>query len=394
MLIAGEPSGDQLASELVVALRELAPAFDLAPEFYAAGGPLLAAAGVPLLTDLTRHSVIGLWEAVRKYGEFRRLFHQLLDEAVRRRPTVVIGVDYGGFNLRFARALRRRSQGTDWHPHLIQFVSPQVWASRAGRARVLEENHDLLLSILPFEPAWYARHAPHLAVEFVGHPLVDRHGPRPESDFSAKHPPSLVLLPGSRPAELERHLPVLLRALAQVQAAHPVAPRLVLPNESLAALARPLIVQLGLPAPPIEVGGLGEALAGASLAWASTGTVTLECAWYGVPTLALYRTSWSTYQIGRRLIQVPYLAMPNLLAGKVVMPEFIQDAATPEAFTAATLERLRRPEILAAERQALRAVVDSLGAPGAAARAADAILRRVVNAGGQLPAARSRPTLA
>jgi len=374
MLIAGEPSGDQLASELVGAIRRAAPALGLEPSFVAAGGEHLAGAGAELLVDLTRHSVIGLWEAIRKYAAFRRIFDDLMRRALELRPDFVVGIDYGGFNLRFAKALRRRTRGTDWQPRIVQFVSPQVWASRPGRARVLEENHDLLLGILPFEKAWYARHAPGVPFEFVGHPLVDRHGGRRPEPRSVPGPARIVLLPGSRPGELERHLPVLLRALERIRQGFAVEARLVLPNASLADQARAIAGREGLAMPAAEVGGLSDALSAATLALASTGTVTLECAWYGVPTVALYRTSWSTYEIGRRLIRVKYLAMPNLLADGVVMPEFIQDAATPGAIAEAALALLRDPGALAESRAALGRVVDSLGLPGACDRAAAAIL--------------------
>ena len=374
LLIAGEPSGDQLASELVAAIRRAAPGRDIDPSFVAAGGEHLAGAGAELLVDLTRHSVIGLWEAVRKYAEFRRIFGDLMRRAIELRPDFVVGIDYGGFNLRFAKALRNRATDLGWRPRIVQFVSPQVWASRPGRARVLEDTHDLLLGILPFEKAWYANHAPQVPFEFVGHPLVDRHGGRRPASGPASDPPRVVLLPGSRPGELERHLPVQLRALDRIRSDLPVSARLVLPNESLAARARAIALREGLALPESTVGGLSDALSNATLALASTGTVTLECAWFGVPTVAMYRTSWSTYQIGRRLIRVKYLAMPNLLAGSVVMPEFIQDAATPEAIAGSALGLLRDAGSLARSREALGRVVDSLGPPGACDRAAAAIL--------------------
>lgn len=375
MLIAGDPSGDQLAAELVTQLRLQAPG----AEFFGAGGSHLQAAGMELLVDLTRHAVIGLIEVVAQYARLRRIFHELLAVAERRRPDVVIGVDYGGFNLRFARALRARAATIPgWRPRIVQFVSPQVWASRPGRAEVLARNHDLVLSILPFEKAWYAEHAPTLRVEFVGHPLVDRHLSRGEAAGASgatredESRPLVVLLPGSRKGELQRHWPVLRGAAALLAQALPVRLLAVLPTEELAEMAR----RGSDPVPGLEitVGGLAEALGRAQLALASTGTVTLECAWFRVPTLALYRTSWSTYQIGRRIITVPYLAMPNLLAGAVVMPEFIQDAATPETLSRAAIELLQQPERRLEMRRQLDLVVARLGEPGACRRAADFIL--------------------
>ena len=190
MLIAGDPSGDLLAAELVGALRErvLAGAFDtsadvqplrtaLAPRFFGAGGPKMAGAGVELAFDLTQHSVIGISDVFKNILKFRRLFRQLFRLALERQPDVIVGVDYGGFNLRFGRAIKQhvrahRSQFNNWNPKIVQFVSPQVWASRPARAYQLADNYDLLLSIFPFEKEWYARRVPKLRVEFVGHPMV------------------------------------------------------------------------------------------------------------------------------------------------------------------------------------------------------------------------------
>lgn len=380
-LIAGEPSGDQLAAELVREWRRLAPD----TRFTGAGGPAMAEAGVTLSLDLTAHSVIGLWEVIRRYATFRRLFHQLLDQCVAARPDIVVGIDYGGFNLRFAAQLRARAAGTRWNPRIVQFVSPQVWASRPGRARKMEQTHDLLLSILPFEKAWYAQNAPTLPVEFVGHPIVDRHAGHP-TDPIPTDPPQLLLLPGSRTGELQRHLPVLLQATQMIGRIGPISPiprihpRLILPHERLVPLARELGAgRNGAPEP--EVAGLPEALRRATLALASTGTVTLECAWFGVPTIALYRTSWLTYEIGRRVITVKYLAMPNLLADAPVMPEFVQGKATAEALANQSMDWLGSPEKLHEIRQRLRQATNQLGTPGAAGRAAQHVLNLLGTSG-------------
>ena len=372
MLIAGEPSGDQLAAELVVALHlELERRFPGRPvEFFGGGGPKMAAAGVGLAIDLTEHSVIGLIEVLKNYFKFRRFFHQLLALAEERRPDVVIGVDYGGFNLRFAKALKARAS---WKPKLVQYVSPQVWASRAGRARTIAETHDLLLSIFPFEKAWYAERHPALKVEFVGHPAVDRFAkaeagrPKVEGDPKKR----VLLLPGSRVSELKRHLPVMLPAAKRL-AEQGFKLAMVLPNESLRELAMPMLKACGVLL-DLRIGGLAEELGRADLAIASTGTVTMECAFFGVPTVALYKTSWSTYQIGKRIVTVKYLAMPNILAGEVVFPEFVQNDATMENIAAAALELLRNERRRAAVKESLAEIIRSLGEPGAARRAAVAV---------------------
>jgi lipid-A-disaccharide synthase len=388
MLIAGEASGDLLAAELVSALRERIPASTLnppsAPVFFGAGGAKMAAAGVELAFDLTQHSVIGFTDVLKNILKFRRLFNQLLALAIARKPDVVIGVDYGGFNLRFGHAVKeyvRNNPFSKWDPKIVQFVSPQVWASRPGRAHRLAADYDLLLSIFPFEQDWYARCVPQLRVEFVGHPMIGRFakddsqltGELTEGASIVKRKPQIILLPGSRKGELQRHLPVMLEALKLIQAQAPEArAKMVLPNDALKQLADKLSALQGKV--EIQIGNLPQALAAADLAIASTGTVTMECAFFGVPTVTLYQTSRLTYEIGKRIVKVKSLTMPNLLANEEVYPEFIQHNATPENLARAALELLRDESRRRQIKARLAKIIASLGEPGAARRAADAVL--------------------
>jgi lipid-A-disaccharide synthase len=365
----------------------------LAPKFFGAGGPRMAQAGVKLAFDLTQHSVIGLWEVFKNYRQFARLFNQLLQVAIECEPDVIICVDFSGFNRRFAHAVknyvrRRRGPFLNWNPRIIQYVSPQVWASRAGRAKQLAQDVDLLLSIFPFEPSWYASREPQLRVEFVGHPMIDRYRTMPavaipSHEFSLLSKvflkeahgslPVVVLLPGSRGGELSRHLPLMVEAARQIEAKHPVRFRMVLPHDRLADQARGLLssethIQ-------IQTRGLAEALAEADLAIASTGTVTMECAYFGVPTVAIYRTSWITYQVGKRVVKVKYLAMPNILANEPIYPEFIQHDAAPEKIVCAALDLLNNQARRAQVKEKLGEVIASLGGPGANRRAAQSIIK-------------------
>jgi lipid-A-disaccharide synthase len=380
MLIAGEASGDLLAAELVSELRGKLPD----AIFFGAGGAKMAAAGVELAFDLTQHSVIGISDVLKNYFKFRRLFHQLLALAIERKPDVVIGVDYGGFNLRFGHAFKeyvRNNPFSKWNPKIVQFVSPQVWASRPGRANLLARDYDLLLSIFPFEKDWYAQRVPKLRVEFVGHPMIGRFANddlRFTSGFVGgasivNRQSQILLLPGSRRSELQRHLPVMLAAVKIIQQKIPTAKaKMVLPNLGLKELADRLsALQAGL---DIQIGELPFALAEADVAIASTGTVTMECAFFGVPTVTLYKTSWLTYQIARRIITVKSLTMPNLLAGEPVYPEFVQHDATPENLSRAALELLQDESRRAKIKAQLAKIIASLGEPGAAGRAADAVL--------------------
>jgi lipid-A-disaccharide synthase len=372
MLIAGEASGDLLAAELVSALHGKLPD----AKFFGAGGAKMSAAGIELAFDMTQHAVIGISDVLKNYFKFRRLFNQLLALAIERQPDVVIGVDYGGFNLRFGHAIKeyvRNNPFSQWNPKIVQFVSPQVWASRPKRANLLAADYDLLLSIFPFEKDWYAQRVPKLRVEFVGHPMLDR---IQKSEFKNQKnsTPTILLLPGSRKSELQKHLPVMLQAAWKIVKEKGVRFVCVLPNEPLVALARPMALQCGWPDITFQIGNLPNALAQADVAIASTGTVTMECAFFGVPTVTLYKTSWLTYQIAKRIITVKSLTMPNLMAGEEVYPEFVQNDATPENISRAALELLQNESRRTKIKSQLAKIITSLGEPGASQRAAAAIL--------------------
>ena len=397
MLIAGEASGDLLAAELVSALRGQLPD----AQFFGAGGTKMSAAGVELAFDLTQHSVIGITDVLKNILKFRRLFHQLLALAIERKPDVVIGIDFGGFNLRFGQAIKkyvRENPFSKWDPKIVQFVSPQVWASRPGRADKLARDYDLLLSIFPFEKAWYAQRVPQLRVEFVGHPMVERMQKEElRMQKLENSAPTVLLLPGSRRSELLKHLPAMIEAAKLMVSKDPkIQFKMVLPNQQLISaawwqFAKKTGIAYRMAGPPtlktiegtasklglnlkIQIGELPWALAESDVALASTGTVTMECAFFGVPTVTLYKTSWLTYQIAKRIVTVKSLTMPNLLAGETVYPEFVQHEATPENLSRAALELLQDESRRAKIKSQLAKIISSLGEPGAAGRAAAAIL--------------------
>jgi len=368
MFMAGETSGDTLAAEMLAALREELGEVNA----FGAGGPKMTEAGVDLALDLTEHAVVGLWEAVRNYSKFKGFFDQLLAEAFRAKPDAIICIDNPGFNLRFVRAIRERAAGGDWQPRIIYYISPQLWAWHASRVHQIARDVDVLLSIFPFEQQWYAERVPGFPVEFVGHPLCDRY-----PDIQAKDPealprhPKLLLLPGSRAKELSRHLPVMVEAAGELEA----EPTIILPNESLAAQARLLVPEVA--DWDLRVGGLHEALGDADLALASSGTVTLECAWFRVPTVVLYKTSWITYLLGRLFVKVDHIAMPNVLAEREVFPEFIQRQASAEKLAQAGRNFLENPERRVRLRKDLDEIAASLGGRGAAGRAAKVVVREL-----------------
>ena len=377
MLIAGEPSGDLLASELVLALRAQWPD----AKFIGAGGPKMEAAGVELAFDMREHAVVGI-PTPGKLLALHYVAGQLRALAEERKADAVIGVDYGGFNLRLGHSIRqhvRNHPRAGWNPKLVQFVSPQVWASRPGRAKQLESDYDLLLSIFPFEKEWYAQRAPKLRVEFVGHPMVDRMRNDPSLTVGAqlnsaheKSGPMILLLPGSRKSELKRHVPVMLGALKLIREKLPSATaKMILPNDELKQLALSMsTTQSDL---EIQAGNLPEALAQADLAISKTGTVTMECAFHGVPAVTMYKKTFLGLAIALGIVTVKSLTMPNLMAGEEVYPEFIQDAATPENVARVAMELLQDESRRDAIKAQLAKIIASLGESGASQRAAAAI---------------------
>jgi lipid-A-disaccharide synthase len=371
MFIAGDLSGDALGGALIAALRERKSD----ASFFGAGGPAMQAAGLEAQFDFTRDGVFGL-EALLKFREFKRRFDRLLALAVERQPDAIVCVDFGGFNRRFAHAARehvRKNSAGGWNPKVIQYVSPQVWASRPGRADKMAEDLDLLLTIFPFEPAWYRQRTPKLAVEFVGHPIVERFAgqlPPEDKPFNTSSP-RVLILPGSRPAELKRHLPIVRDAVARLREAHPsLEARVVLP-ERLVETAR----AIGLPEGTANSGDLQASLAWADVALAKSGTITLECAYFGVPTVVFYRAGALTYAVASRIVQVKWIAMPNLLANEEVFPEFVQAKATGENIAQAALELIGNAARRSKVQATLRSIRAGLGKPGASGRAAEKILQ-------------------
>jgi lipid-A-disaccharide synthase len=351
MFIAGEASGDAHAAALIGALRAQAPGLQV----YGAGGPKMREAGMKLSLDLTEHAVVGLVEVLKNYGKFRKIFRRLVREAEQRRPDAVVLVDFPGFNLRFAAQMKKRGI------KVIYYISPQLWAWHAGRAKQIERDVDLMLTIFPFEKAWYAEHAPKLRVEFVGHPMAER---LPQS--AEKREDRLVLLlPGSREREVAKIFPVMARVIGRMPADVKFVAAAV--NEQSAAMMRH-------PRVTVEVGNAHEWMQRAALAITASGTATMECAFFGCPMLIVYKVNWLTYLIGRMVVKVNWLGMPNVIAGRAIVPEFLQHDAQPERIAAAALELLEDTAKRDTMQRELAAVVNSLGGPGASERAARLIL--------------------
>lgn len=347
LIVAGEHSGDEHAAALVQALWKQEPGC----EVVALGGPALEACGVPLVYPLTQHAVVGFAEVVRHYGVFKRLFKALLGWIERNRPRVVCLVDYPGFNLRLAQALKDRGLSAKGGGaiRVCAYVAPQIWAWKAGRRFGMARTLDSLAVILPFEPELFKD--TDLPVTFVGHPLVEAH--RALVVYDAQAP--VLLCPGSREALVRRHVPVFFGALEQLrlQRGEAVPAILRLPQDEK------ILRLLDAHACPSGVQLQHEGQVRASAVLTTAGTMSLHCALAGVPGVLAYKTHPVTYILAKRWIRVPYLGMANLLLPQPLYPEFIQSQARacalgralegvdPEAALAAAQElrrQLRAPD--------------------------------------------------
>jgi lipid-A-disaccharide synthase len=365
--VAGEPSGDALAAELVHALRKLDPALS----FFGATGPELEAAGVERVVDTRELSVMGLFEVVGRLPAVWRALGRLEEVAVDRNAAGAVLVDSPDFNLRLAGRLAGRGIP------VVQYVSPTVWAWRPGRVRVLERAVRRLLVTLPFEPAFYEGTG--VDAVYVGNPALDRLPRRPAARAKVAErlglptgAPWVAIVPGSREGELARVAPALAAAAGRVAAAvpeaaflAPVAPGLA-PAEVAAALAG------GPPVRLVKERRL-EALGHAAAALATSGTASLELALLGVPHVVAYRTSRATYAAARLLVATDWIALPNLIAGAAVVPEFVQ-RLDPEALAAPVITWLADPAARAEVVEGLAGVRAAVGPPGVAGRAAAATL--------------------
>lgn len=356
MFIAGEASGDAHAAAVIRAIRARAPDVRI----FGAGGPEMHTAGMELLLDLTEHAVVGLTEVFKNLWKLQKIFRDLVAEAERRRPDVVVLVDYPGFNLRFARRMKQRGI------KVIYYISPQLWAWHASRAKQIERDVELMLTIFPFEKAWYAERAPRLRVEFVGHPFVDRIMALGEP---AKRESNLVLLlPGSRTKEVEKIWPLMAQVVDRLPAE--IQFRAAAVDAKTARMIQHPRVQ-------VQTGGAHALMQRAALAITASGTATMESAFFGCPMVVVYKVTWLTYFIGRMVVRVNWLAMPNVIANREVIPEYIQHDAQPGVVARTASQLLTDATRRQTMTDELKKVVASLGGPGASDRAAQLILAAI-----------------
>jgi lipid-A-disaccharide synthase len=369
MISCGEPSGDLYAGALAAEIRALDP--DV--EIVGFGGERLRDAGASLIANFSGLSVTGLAEALRVLPRSWRLYRQLVSAAEARRPDVFVPIDFPDFNLILARALKRRGIPVAY------YISPQLWAWRPGRVKTVKRVVDRVLVIFPFESAFYESAG--VPSTFVGHPLLEMRTEIDRDEFLRgirldPRQPVVALLPGSRRNELKQLLPDMVRTAALITAAVPdaqfVIPRAPHLKDDLFAPLDEWPTHADRPA--VVANAADAVLASADVAIVASGTVTVQAALHECPMVVVYRVAPLTYRIGKPLVTVDTYAMVNLIAGRTVVPELIQDAFTPAAAASEAIRVLRDPAHAARVRSGLAEVRSRLGEPGASRRAAEIVV--------------------
>jgi len=362
MIIAGEASGDAHGAALVKAMRRLNDRL----VFCGIGGERLRAAGVKIVVEASSLSVVGFTEVFAKLPQLMQGISRAKGLLKNLRPDLLILIDFPDFNLHIAGTANKLSIP------VMYYISPQIWAWRQGRVNKIRRRVDRMVVILPFEEAFYRKHG--VPVSFVGHPLMDdpsiaeEKAGNPRGDFSS---PVVGLLPGSRDREVERHLPVMLEAAAILQGLEPGIRFMISAAPSVGRdVITPMIETAAAPDCIVYEGDVRHIFQNSTLVVAASGTVTLEAALRGVPTVIVYRISPASARLGRLLIKVRHAGLINLIAGKTVLPELIQEDATAENIAAIVLAMVRKPERMDRVRRELLEARTLLGEPGASHRAA------------------------
>lgn len=368
LIVTGEASGDVHGANLAKALKALDPDLSL----LGVGGSRMQAAGVELVQGISQLDVMGLIGP----SSVRALIHRVLRvrRILQEEPLdLVVLIDNPGLNFHFARIAKKAGR------RVVYYIAPQLWAWRPRRMKWIQRRVDHVLVILPFEEELYRRAG--VSCTFVGHPLLDEVAPsydraelRKRFGFDAPGP-VIGLLPGSREGEVRALLPIMLQAVAKLAGAHPGLRSVVAQAPSI----RDGLIEELSPAADMNVRVVrdqaNEVMVAADLLLVASGTATLQAAVIGTPLVITYRVSWFTYWIARWLIRVRWIGLVNIVAGRGIVPELIQQEATPGRLREEATRLLSDETAYNEMRAALRAVRASLGAPGASQRAAAVILK-------------------
>lgn len=364
-IIAGEISGDTHAAGLLREMKALEPELQVSG---LGGRQMREVAGQGIEDWVEKAGVVGLWEVLKIYRYFKEKKLAVEAQILAERPDAVIFVDYPGFNLRVASSLR----AAGYTGKLIYYISPQVWAWKKGRVKVMAKVLDLMICIFPFEKAFYEQSG--LRTEFCGHPMVDRVQTL-RRDW--KREPGLVgWFPGSRLNEVRRLFPIMVQAAQAIRLAVPEARFAVsAANEMLAGHMRNMADALGVPEAKrwIEVGTVYDLMQRCEAGAVASGTATLEAACFGLPYTLIYNVSWPTYLVAKLVVRIKHLGMINILAKREVVKELVQHDLNPDTLAKATADLLTQKDRREALQADLASVVATLGSGGAYQRAAQAV---------------------
>ncbi len=363
---AGDPSADFPGKNLIDEILRRCPGLDIV----GLGGPQMQSAGLAPLADYRDLAVLGFWEVLPKFMYFRALMNTAVATIAERRPRAIILMDYPGFNLRLARKVRPLGIP------IIYYISPQLWAWGGRRISSIRETVDRMLVIFPFEVEFYRKHG--IDAEFVGHPIVDRFQSVPDKKACREKigiggDPVIALLPGSRLQEVKRMLPAMADAAEIIKSNTGSAEFVVAGVTNIGTDIYDGII--GDRRIAVRYGETPEIINGADYVIASSGTATIETAYFATPMTVVYKTGFLTYHIARRLITLDSIGMVNIVAGKKIVPELIQGDADGETIARTTLDILGdrgRYEAMADE---LMKVREKLGEGDTARRTADAIAK-------------------
>ena len=366
-LIAGEPSGDSRGAELVRALKKENPSL----AFVGLGGPKMQAAGVKLSYDLTSIAALGFGDVIRQYFKIRKIFYDALAYAENLKPAAIILIDYPGFNLRFAKKINKRFP-------VFYYISPQIWAWAGHRIHTIRRIVTHMMVLFQFEEKLYRDAG--IPVTWVGHPLAEKKFSDAKNElkkeFGVPNGAYVIgLLPGSRESEVRRILPIVLESALQIQKEVPTAFFLLSETDEVSkelydSILRNFKDKLALKRTQNRMDDILSVLDAAIVA---SGTATLETAIAGVPLAIVYKTAWSTYEIGKRVIRLPYIGLPNVIAGEKIIQEFIQNDAKPSKISEEIIRLLKDATYRGNMISDLKAVKENLGSPGASERAAKTI---------------------
>jgi lipid-A-disaccharide synthase len=364
-VVAGELSGDAHGAGLLRELKGMVAGL----EIRGVGGPEMAeTAGSGLKDWVEDAAVMGVWEVLKRYGWFKERFAEMLADLKACQPDVLLLIDYPGFNLRFAEAVRRECPQV----RIVYYISPQVWAWNKGRIPKMVKLLDEMLCLFPFEQPIFQNAG--LKTTFVGHPLVDELECRRITEV--RRDERLVgLFPGSREREIARLFPMMVESAKLLKRANPDL-RFEVPAASakLAVQIREVIANAGAgELISVTDGGSHSLMQRACAAVIASGTATLEAAYYGLPYCLVYKVAPLTYVMGRILVKIDYIGLVNILAGEGVVEELIQGAANPEAVAASLRSFVESPAKRHALQQRLAETASKLGGEGAHERAARAV---------------------